>query len=864
MNSIDRVINHLSKLVLKYSIGIISIIPIIASLLIFYIINNLEMNTDTRDMLSEELHWRQLDIQYETLFPHIVDNLVLVVEAKTADEAEDYAKLLNNHLQNKQESFHSIYYFKEQDFFKKASLLYLDLDELYDLSDTLANYQPFLSRLLSDQSLGGFLSLLIDGIKEKLHNDTINIEPLISEFNTTLSDFNKNQHYRFSWQSLLSKNSVDTDIFREIIIVQPKLNYTELFPAEKIIQDIREIATNLGISESNNLSLKMTGSVALAHEEFLSASKANLYAIIGSLVLVTILLIIGLGSYRLVLITLACLIIGLIYTAGFATWAIGELNLISIAFAVLYIGLGVDFSIHYCLKFKNNIKINNNSLNAIHQTNIKIGRPLFLCAITTAMGFFAFLITDYKGVAELGLIAGFGMFISFFMTLIFLPALLKYIPIKLTDSVLNNFKNSNWLKFPENNSKLIIYISIIISSLSILLITHVQFDYDLLNIQPKKNESVLTFKKLLSDKNISPLRNVVVKKSSDNISKTQHSLEALNTVYETHSIDSFIPKDQEEKLIIVDELNLLMGDLFEKRDKNNYTLSEIKQRITELNKLLILNKNTLYEETYSNLSLLLTTLESSDQPQSIINHFEKNLFDSLTGRVEILSNSLQAEELTLDELPSNFKSRWINNGYYLIEVIPENNLSDTEELKLFVHETQSIENNITGAPVVSIEAGNAVIAAFKQAFIAAFLAVTIFLLFLLKNKLDVIYILIPLILASLFTAAASVIFNIPLNFANIIALPLLFGIGVDSAIHIVNQSRHNDSASLLESSSAKAIFISALTTMLSIGNLALSEHPGTASMGLLLVIGISFALICTLAITPALLSIRAEKNSRHP
>lgn len=866
MISIDKFLNHLSKSVLKHSLFIIAIFPIIAVFLVFYIINNLEMNTDTRDMLSEKLDWRQLDIEYESLFPHVVDNLIIVVEAETPDESEDYATLLNIELMEHKDLFKSLYYFKDQEFFKKSSLLYLETDELYDLSDTLANYQPFLSRLVSDQSLGGFLSLLTEAIEEKNNNDSIKIEPLLSEFNKTIYKFNNNQHYRFSWQSLLSNNTSNNKTFREIIVTQPYLNYSELFPADEIIQKIHALAKKNGITKQKNMSVKLTGSVALAHEEFKSASKANLIAIISSLVLVTILLIIGLGSYKLVLITLICLLIGLIYTAAFATFAIGELNLISIAFAVLYIGLGVDFSIHYCLNYKNNVKHSNKLTqnNTIHITNTTIGRPLLLCAITTAMGFLSFLITDYKGVAELGLIAGFGMFTSLFITLIFMPALLKYISVSFTDSTNKNINSNSYLNLPEQHSKTIIFISLILTLISLSLVSYIRFDYDLLNIQPKSNESVKTFKELLSDETISPLRNIVVSDSHKNISHIEDLLLPLDSVLELHSIDSYIPKEQDEKLIIIDELNLLLGDIFNATNKNSYELLELKKRILDLDKLLEDGANDDYQNTKVNLQTLLENLNQSDDYQSDIHKIEKMLFASLSGRLLRLSNSLEAETLSLENLPKDFKSRWMNNAKYLVEVLPKKNLSDTKELQTFVNETQSVVKNITGPPVVSIEAGNAVINAFKQAFIAAFIAVTLFLLILLKSKWDVIFILIPLLLASLFTAAVAVIFDIPLNFANIIALPLLFGIGVDSAIHIVNQHHHKDTHSLLESSSAKAIFISALTTMLSIGNLALSEHPGTASMGLLLVIGISFALLCTLAITPALLTIRSKKSSRHP
>ena len=183
-------------------------------------------------------------------------------------------------------------------------------------------------------------------------------------------------------------------------------------------------------------------------------------------------------------------------------------------------------------------------------------------------------------------------------------------------------------------------------------------------------------------------------------------------------------------------------------------------------------------------------------------------------------------------------------------------------MRRFVESATSIVPDMTGAPVINIRAGDAVIIAFKQAFIYAFISITILLLVLLRWKSDIFYILTPLVLAILFSGAISVFLAIPLNFANIIALPLLLGIGIDSAIHIVHRI-HNSTdydETILATSSARAVVLSALTTIVSIGNLAFSRHTGTASMGLLLTIGISMTLVCTLVVLPALLKNRIRVN----
>ena len=200
--------------------------------------------------------------------------------------------------------------------------------------------------------------------------------------------------------------------------------------------------------------------------------------------------------------------------------------------------------------------------------------------------------------------------------------------------------------------------------------------------------------------------------------------------------------------------------------------------------------------------------------------------------------------------------RWRQDDHYRMEIYPQENLSNNTAMRRFVTQVRAVAPDMTGAPVVNIEAGDAVVKAFRQAFTYAFIAIVVLLLVLTEKKRDTLYILAPLVLAILFTGAISVLLSIPLNFANIIALPMLLGIGVDSAIHILHRFRNNPPGNgmLLATSSARAVVISALTTIFSIGNLAFSRHPGTASMGQLLVIGISMTLLCTLFILPSILS----------
>ncbi|MEE9161052.1 MAG: MMPL family transporter, partial [Gammaproteobacteria bacterium] len=317
-----------------------------------YTRNNLGMNTDTEDMLSPDLDWRKLDREISEEFPQFSSNILVVIEAPSPDQAMDAADKLYKALKQETTLFKSVFSFRSLPFFKKSSLLYLEADELQDVSDRLAEIQPFLAKLTEDQNIRGLFNMLEKALRAKIDGEKIELSPLLRRVNETLDAISKNQAYQLSWHSLMAGEELDKELYREFIILQPELDYSDLFPAEAALDNIRTLGNGLAINSENNLRLRLTGSAALSHEELQSVMVGTQLSIILALCMVTVIMIVGLGSFWLVLATIITLISGLLITAAWATLTVGELNLISVAFAVLYIGLGVDFAIHFCLRFR--------------------------------------------------------------------------------------------------------------------------------------------------------------------------------------------------------------------------------------------------------------------------------------------------------------------------------------------------------------------------------------------------------------------------------------------------------------------------------------------------------------------------------
>ncbi len=866
-----------------------------------YTVDNLSMNTDTEDMLSEELIWRKLDQEYERLFPQYDNNILIVVEAATPDQARDAAALLYERLQPEQALFEFVFYPHALAVFRESGLLYLDSGELQDLSDNLAEVQPFLARLARDPSLRGLLEVLADALDARADGEQVDIDPVLTRINAAVEALQDGRPYRLSWQELMSGDRPDEagppgagagkSTYREFILTQPKLDYGGFFPATAAIDTIHQVYEDLDIASAPGAQIRLTGATVLAHEEMLSVMKGTRTAALLALGLVTVILLAGLGSVKLALVTVTSLVTGLLFTAAFATLTVGELNLISVAFAVLYIGLGVDFAIHYCLRYREHITGGADGRNALQQTSANVGGSLFLCAVSTAIGFFAFIPTDYTGVAELGWISGFGMFISFVVTLTVIPALLSLLPLRPGATV----RPVHAGRLVEHYPGKILGGATFLTLVSGLLLTGIRFDHNTLNLHDQDGAALATFRQLLADHDLTPWTGIMIAADAAQEARYREQFAHRDEVEKVVSVADLIPADQDEKLDIIDEMSLLLGDLSVAAQPHAETQSHgarlaalraFQQKLQEHG-----TDDPVMATLRENLAVLLAEQDmllwaekdsrlrgdggndsnsrndgdgatggnggSNNSPEKLA-QLEHALLASLPGRLDALNASLDADYISLDNLPAPLKRLWLSaDGRRRIEIYPKQDMQDDTALREFVRAIQSVSPEVTGAPVMNLEASDAVATAFRQAFLYAFIAITIMLYILLARKKDVFLVLIPLLMAAVITGGISVLAGLPFNFANVIALPLLLGIGVDSGIHIIHRFRTDlpDGKNILATSSARAVVVSSLTTMGGVGNLALSPHAGTASMGMLLTLGIGVTLACMLLVLPALLTV---------
>lgn len=825
----------------------------------WYTATHLAIDTDTDGMLADTLDFRQNSIKLKQDFPQLSNNIAIVIDGDTADQADDAALALGKALRARPGLFPYIFDPRGEPFLRRNGLLFLDEDKLGRLVDQLAAAQVFLARLSRDPSLRGLfgvLQLALDNITEITSpaqlSRVINAVAEATEAEAT------GKLHVVSWGDLLDSGETVGADRRRIILVQPALDFGSLAPASDAMVTIRQVAVSLGLTRETGLRVRLTGSAPLEHEELESVAEGMGIAGIVSLTLVLGLLFWGLRSLRLVAALLVTLIVGLIWTAAFASLAVGRLNLISVAFAVLFIGLSVDFGIHFVLRVREEMRGDGVVRHALRPATQGVCGALSLCAVAAAIAFFSFLPTDYVGLAELGVIAGAGMFIALFANLTVLPACMAIVPPRrsaTTDVDVMTDAKPSWR---VRRARPIAGLAIILALVAGVMAPQVRFDFDPLNLKDRSTESVQTLFDLIGNEDTAPYTADVVAPDAAAARDLAARLEALSTVQSVLSVERFVPEDQENKLAVIDSAAFLILPALDapkiappSDDQRAASFRAFQDRLATFASA----DQAMPGSLPSAITRLESALQSLSPSDSTLRSLEHRLLSTLPGRLDSLREWLEARPVTLADLSPTLRERFIGEkGQRRLEIFPRDNVRKPENLRRFVADVQSVAPQATGSPIIIVAAGLAVVKAFATAATISVAAIGLLIIVLLRRVRDVLLVFAPLVLAALLTVAASVLLDLPFNFANVIVLPLLFGLGVASAIHLVMRERNaGDLTHVLRSSTPRAVIFSALTTIGSFASIALSSHPGTASMGILLTIAIGLTLICTMVVLPALM-----------
>jgi hopanoid biosynthesis associated RND transporter like protein HpnN len=847
-----------------------------------YTVNNLSINTDTTDMIAPDAPFQRNLRNFEKAFSQDMHTLLLVVESDTPELTKSATLRLARLLRADKANFEEVYIPNKNDFFDQNGLLYLDGNDLQTLSNNLSQAQPFIGRISQEPNLTGFFSIFEDALSSSNKNQELPIDlpSLIDKVSLALHKSMNGENNLLSWETLIAEkklNGQNSD--KGFINVSPRFDFTQIRPAENAINAIRKAIAEIQEPGLPLVKVWITGEVGLEDDELEGMSSGTFNASIFSIVLVLFILLVAYRSILLTLATLITLTIGMVFCGAFAAFAVGELNLISVAFAVSNIGLGVEYAIHFCLRYRDNLLHHVHRKGAIRSTLISTSPSLILCAGTTAIGLYAFIPTDYKGVSELGLLAGTSLFICLLVTLTVLPALLRFIPVTVESEPPSNHPALATLAeklatFTLHYAKPISIATCLVAVISLVLVFKVKTDFNPINLRDPNTESVIAFKNLIKDPDTTPMTLTVLAADEQKAKAIQQKLSELGSVDKTVSLFDFVPSGQEEKLATIEDMSMMLGSQaqgFPALKLDNDPSPAINRLIKAIDTSLPGKTNaheiSALKAFKSELQDMLIELDARQLPSRrlFIDKISTTLLGTLPGAMNELLISLNAREISVGDLPPDIKERWLSkDGLYRIQIFPKKDLNDLGNLQQFITDVQLVAPDTTDLPIIYWESMKEVVAAFQKAITIALITIALLLYGIRRNITDTLLVMTPLILAGLFTMASTVLTNTPINYANIIALPLLLGLGVDNGIHMVEKLRHSlsEKQNIYQSSTARAMFYGALTTASSFAGLAFSTHPGIASMGLIITMGIFWIMTCTFIVLPALSKIVLREKIR--
>jgi uncharacterized protein len=819
-------------------------------------VTRLDMDTDTARLLSDKLPWRQREIAFDRDFPQNSNLIAVVVQGSTPEQAESATATLAAKL-SQSPLFTNIMRPDGGPYFDKNGLILLPVADVQSLADQMIQQQGLLGSVSADPSLRGLastLTLALEGVKR---GDTSRstLTPALKAISDAIEDnLDPAKPLKpLSWQSILTGRKPQASDLQRFIQAKPVLDFNSLTPGAKATEFIRKTAVDLGLTPANGVTIKLTGDVPLNDEQFATVSKGLGVSMSVAITLVALLLYGALRSGRMALAILGTLIVGLLGTAAFAALAVGTLNLISVAFAILFVGLAVDFGIQFSVRYRGQRHLIDDFPKALDRTARRVGPALVLAAVAAGSGFFSFLPTAYKGVSELGIIAGAGMLIAVFFNLTLLPALLTLLKLGPEPNPIGFRTLAPLDSFLLRQRRLVLGIGAALAVVALVLLPRLAFDFNPLNLMDPHAEAVSVMLQLMKNPDTTPNTIDVLAPNVDAAVKIAQEADKLPEVSRAVTIKSYIPQDQDKKLAILHDAAMLIGPTLDPpHTMPPPDYPAMRSALTSCAKAL---RAVVPAGEKGAVETRLADLfdKTAAAPGPVMDRIQTVLLSGLVDELKLLRLTLTATPVTMADLPPDLVRSWVApDGEARVSIFPAGDADNNEVLKKFVAAVRTIAPDATGTPVSIQESSKTIVRAFLTAGILATAGITLLLALTLRRVHDVLVALIPLLLAALYTLATTVLIGMPLNFANIIALPLLLGIGVAFDIYFVMNWRAGRTKPL-QSGAARAIVFSALTTTSAFGSLILSSHPGTSEMGRLLSIEMFYTLFCVLLIMPALL-----------
>ena len=826
-----------------------------------------------------------------------MEEIVVVIEGTDQERVGRFGEELGARLGKRSDLIREVFFPSGLEFFKKNGLLFMPLEDLQALRDNLLLAKPVLKELAASPSVQTLFTALTGQMEEYLaskpgktgqEKELAGITFMLESLGSGIGRFAENGTADFSLQEVFFRghDGKESSIARagrmQILTLLPVRDQGSFVPAERAIALLKkEIASLRSMPDFRGINAGLTGVPVLENEEMATSDRDIKIATALSLALTVVLLLVAFRGVLNVVAAMVSLIVAICLSFGFATLAVGRLNILSIVFAVMLIGIGIEYGIQVVLRSQEESARGATPLDAIAAGLSRNVWGIVMAAATVAAAFLTFVFTDFKGIAELGIIAGGGVAICVLVTFTVLPALMVLLADRRKAATADGGKLGGAVRAVRSSTgakkvknivfgypKVVIAITLLLCAASLFPLSRIRFDYNLLNLQAKGLESVKYAYKLMMSKENSGYFAVVTASSAADAAAKSARLEALPTVDHVVSLNSFVPDHQDEKIALLRDLRHELADIRPVPYTEDLQVMELPQVFETFHSTVERLKKRLEQEKRPEavpVTKFLGTLDAffakleknrSTNALGMLRDFQGGMLAELPDKLGLLMASLEPSKIGPSDIPKELVQRFRGkSGKYLLQVAPKEEIFDREPLKAFLDDVRSVDPHATGEPVMVYESMTIMRDAYRGAFIYAFAAIVLILLVAFRSLKYAVIGLVPLVVGLLFMVSGMWLMGISFNSANIIVMPLVLGIAVDSGIYLINRYRREgeSAVAVVSSSTGVGVILNTLTIMVSFGALMVAHHQGVFSIGAVMSLGMLACQIAFVIVLPAVL-----------
>ena len=850
---------------------------------VFYTATTLKFKTDINDLVSSDVgyqrHWQELREEF-----HVQDDIITLVESPDHEKNRQFVERLGAKLEAETNLFTDVVFKRDLRVMGPKALLLLPEDKLSGVLNALRDYQPLVGKFSEVTNLNSLFT------------------QVEVQWRASLGSSNNNEQFAAVLPALTQIVEQGADSVQRTGI-PPSPGMTTLFAsrgdptsggylalaggrfyvvtcaapndsmqAEAILR-LRELVSATQ-AEVPGVNVGVTGEPVLGYEEMKQAERDTLVASVVALIIVALTFIFCYGHIIRPLMATGALLVGIGFTLGFATLTVGHLNILTITFVPILIGMAIDFGVHLIARYEEELREGQEERVALDKALVATGTGILTSGITTAAAFLAMLLTAFKGIREMGIIAGGGLLVCLIPMMTMLPAMLVMRGSRASDRAKPTKRKAwnlrrerferHWLARP----RIVVWMGGIATLIAAIVSGWMYFDYNPLNLQSQNLSAVMFERRMIEQTSRSALSCQMTASSLEEALELEKRIRRLGSVADVDSMAPLIAADQGRKLSLVEQVTKAADAIkFETMDREPVNVSALDETLKNFGRAVVGAVQFMGDAGDESVKAKLLGLREAtgrwrdaigaapgDHAKTQTTLYQQALFTDLDHTLDALRKQQFHEPLRAEDLPAGMRSRFIGRtGKFLLQIYPRKNVWEHEAQEEFVRELRTVSPSVTGSPVRFYENTTRLRKNFQIAAAYACVAIAIMLLLHFRNVACVILALLPVGLGILWTFGVMAVFKIPFNPANIISPTLLIGIGVANGIHILNRFIEEQHFSILGKSTGKAVLVSALTTCTGFGSLMLAQHAGIGSLGLVMALGSAFCMIASLTVLPALL-----------